>query len=397
LPFDKLFLISIEQDGIGYLVSGREFDAFSRQLSPLSTRKTFEKSFLSEIIFQSLRDLFSSVVSIESVNDDQVIVSEQASQYKPPDPAIGALQKNSFFIPFFRYLNRNREVKNIQFIPWTYLILEDINRKYATCLISSGLRGVLSGSRRRVETYAIHVKPKFPQTKLSLIPRGTSYQTSAGIKVQASLLNPQEIRQRQNEIKKLIALKQTPPPELQNYITGEYLTNRSGSIMLKTDPQQPLIWLYVRSGKALVANVPYIPGIDREIQIQIPDDRIRLSVEGELAVLNGELIEAVASLSMKLSHIRSWAGSNDWKKVDAAIIELESGISPKQIFQDKLNVIQVTAVEDAQQQKNRSAQARIISLCKDTSDRIDQFLDPTGIIDLKAEINDLKRLQKRSP
>jgi len=167
--------------------------------------------------------------------------------------------------------------------------------------------------------------------------------------------------------------------------------------MLKTDPQQPLIWLYVRSGKALVANVPYIPGIDREIQIQIPDDRIRLSVEGELAVLNGELIEAVASLSMKLSHIRSWAGSNDWKKVDAAIIELESGISPKQIFQDKLNVIQVTAVEDAQQQKNRSAQARIISLCKDTSDRIDQFLDPTGIIDLKAEINDLKRLQKRSP
>jgi len=397
LPFDKLFLISIELDGIGYLVSGREFDSFSQHLSPLSTRKTFAKSFLSETVFKSLRDLFSSVVSIESVNGDQVIISEQASQYLTPDPSIGTLQKNSYFIPFFRYLNRDREVKSIQFIPWTYLILEDINRKYATCLISSGLRGILGGSRRRVETFAIRVKPKYSETKLSLIPRGTSFQTSAGMKVQLSPLNPHEVRQRQNEAKKQKELKKTHSPQSLNYITGEYLTNRSGSITLKADPQNPLIWLYVRSGKALVANVPYIPGIDREIKIQIPDDRIRLNVEGELAVLNGELIEAVASLSMKMSRIRKSAKSNDWKKVDVAIRELESDISPKQIFQEKLNVIQVTAVKEAQAQKNRSAQSRIASLCRVTSGRIERFLDPTAIIDLKTEINDLKQLQEKDP
>ncbi|MFK7778969.1 MAG: hypothetical protein QM501_12755 [Gimesia sp.] len=396
LPFDKLFLISIEPDGIGYLISGREYDSYSRQLSPLSSRTTFEKSFLSEILFQSLRDLFSSVVSIELVQDDQVIVSEQASQFLTPDPSMGALQENDYFTPFFRYLNRDREVKNIQFVPWTYLILENNNRKYATCLISSGLRGVLSGSRRRVEMFAIRVKPIYPQTKLSLTPRGTSYQTSAGIKVQSSNLNPQEVRQLQNEVKKLKALKKTIPPELQNYISGEYLTNRSGTIALKADPNHPLIWLYVRSGKALVANVPYIPGIERQVHIQIPDDRIRLSVEGELAVLNGELIEAVASLSMKLAHIRSWAKNNNWKEVDAGISELESGLSTKQIFQDKLNVIQVTATKKAQKQNNRSAQARIASLCRVTSDRIDQFLDPTGIIDLKMEINDRKQMQRKN-
>ncbi|MCH9656791.1 MAG: hypothetical protein K0U86_08020 [Planctomycetes bacterium] len=396
-PFDKLFLITIEQDGIGYLISGREFDSYSRNLSPLSTKKTFAKPFLSETIFESLRDLFSAVVTIESVNGNQAIVSEQASQYPPPDPSMGTLQKNFYFIPFFRYLNRDREVKNIQFIPWTYLVLEEINRKYATCLISSGLRGVLSGSRRRVETFAIRVKQKYPETKLSLIPRGTSFQTAAGIKVQTSPLDPQQVRQRQREAKKQKELKKTPQPESQNYITGEFLTNRSGTITLKADSHHPLIWLYVRSGKALVANVPYIPGINREINIQIPDDRIRLSVEGELAVLNGELIEAVASLSMKMSRIRKWAKNKDWKKVDAGIGELESGISPKQIFDDKLNVIQVSAVEAAQAQKNRSAQSRIASLCRETSGRIERFLDPTGIIDLKTEINDLKQLQRRDP
>ncbi len=395
LSFDKLFLITVEQDGIGHLISGREFDTASQHLSHLSTKTTYSQSLLSQTIFESLRDLFSSVISIESVNNDQVIVSEQASQYLTPDPTIGTLHKNNYFTPFFRYLNRDREVKNIQFIPWTYLVLEEINRKYATCFISSGLRGILNGSRRRVETRAILVKPKYPQTNLSLIPRGTSSQTAAGMKVQLSLLNPQEVRQRQIEAKKLKELKKTPPPESQNYILDEYLTNRSGTISLKTDPQHPLIWLYVRSGKSLVANVPYIPGIDRNIKIQIPDDRIRLSVEGELAVLNGELIESVASLSMKMSRIRKWAKSNDWKKVDAAITELESGISPKRIFQEKLNVIQVTAVKKAQAQKNRSAQSRIASLCRETSGRIDRFLDPTGIIDLKTEINDLKQLQRK--
>ncbi len=393
--FDKLFLISIDPEGIGYRVSGREFDYLSQRLSPLLTKRTFEKSFLSETIFLSMRDLFSSVLTIETVNGDQVTVSEQASQYLTPDPTIGTLEKNFLFLPFFRYLNRNREVKNIQFIPWTYLIMENINRKYATCAISSGLRGILGGSRRRVETLAIQIKPRYAQTNLTLIPRGLSNQTSAGMKVQLSPLDPREVRQRQIAAKKQKEQTNPPPPDSEDYITGEYLTNRSGAITLEADPQHPLIWLYVRSGKALVANVPYIPGIDSEITIQIPDDRIRLNVEGELAVLNGELIEAVASHSMKLARIRQWARNNEWPKVDAGISELESGISPKQIFQDKLNVIQVTAVEEAQSQNNKAAQSRINGLCRETAGRIDRFLDPAGIIDFKTEIQDLKQLQKQ--
>ncbi|MCA9017087.1 MAG: hypothetical protein KDA77_17275, partial [Planctomycetaceae bacterium] len=352
-------------------------------------------TFLGETLFNSIRELFSSIITIENVNGDQVTVSEQGSQYLPPDPSVSTLEKGFYFLPFFRYLNRNREVKNIQFVPWTYLILEDFNRKHATCSIASGLRGILSGSRRRVETLALHVKPEYPQTNLSLIPRGTSTQTYAGMKVQTSALDPQAVRQLQIDAKQQQEQNKTPQPESQDYILAEYLTNRSGTVTLPVDLQHPLIWLYIRSGKALVANVPYIPGIDPEISIQIPDDRIRLNVEGELAVLNGELIEAVASLSMEMSRIRTWAKNNEWQKVDEGIRKLESGISPKQIFQDKLTVIRVTATEAAQQQNNRAAQSRIANLCRDTADRIDRFLDPSGIIDLKTEIQDLKQLQRQ--
>ncbi|QDV51328.1 hypothetical protein [Gimesia fumaroli] len=393
--FDKLFLIAIEPYGIGYQVSGREFDVLSQQLCPLEKQNTYEKAFLADTVFKSIRDLFSSVITIENVNNDLVTVSEQGSQYLTPDPTVCTLEKGFYFQPFFRYLNRDREVKNIQFIPWTYLILEDINRKYATCSLASGLRGILSGSRRRVETLAQHVKPEYPQTKLSLIPRGTSTQTYAGMRVQTSLLNPQEVRQLQTEAKKQKEKNKDAKPITQDYILDESLTNRSGTVTLHTDPQHPLIWLYVRSGKALVANVPYIPGIAPEVSIQIPDDRIRLNVEGELAVLNGELIEAVASLSMEMSRIRKWAKNDEWEKVDEGIRKLEGGISPKQIYQEKLSVIRVSAIEAAQQQKNRAAQSRIASLCRDTADRIDRFLDPSGIIDLKTEIQDLKQLQRQ--
>lgn len=393
--FQKLFLIAIDPHGIGYQISAREFDVLSQRLSSLEKKDTYEKSFLSETIFHSIRDLFSSVVTIENVDGNLVTVSEQGCQYLTPDPAVSTLEEGFFFLPFFRYLNRDREVKNIQSIPWTYLILEDINRKYATCSISSGLRGILSGSRRRVETLALHVKPKYPQTNLTLIPRGTSTQTYAGMKVQISSLDPQAVRQKQIAAKQQQEQNKTAKPEPQDYILDEYLTNRSGTVTLHQDPEHPLIWLYVRSGKALVANVPYIPGIDPQTTIQIPDDRIRLSVEGELAVLNGELIEAVASLSMEMSRIRKWAKNNEWKKVDEGIRKLESGISPKQIYQDKLTVIRITANEAAQQQNNRAVQSRITSLCRDTADRIDRFLDPAGIIDLKTEIQDLKQLQRQ--
>lgn len=394
--FDKLFLLTVEPAGIGYQFSGREFDVDSWQLGPLVSKTTYARPFLAETGFQVVRDLFSAVVKIEEVEGNQAIVSEQASQYLTPDPAVGTLQQRDFFVPFFRYLNRDREVKNIQMIPWTYLMLEEVDRKHARCSISSALRGILSSSRRRVEMQAIRVVPRFQQTRLSLIPRGTSTQSYAGMRVQISYLNPQEVRQLQLEAKKESEETGKPVSFESDYITGEMLTNRNGTITVEADPADPLIWLYVRSGKALVANVPYIPGIERRAAIQVPDDRIRLGVEGELAVLNGELIEAVAALSMQMSRIRKWAKNNEWKKVDSGINELESGISPRQIFQDKLTVIRVTATEAAQEQKNRAAQARIASLCRETESRINRFLDPTGIVDFKTEIKDLRQLQQEN-
>ncbi|MBN72357.1 MAG: hypothetical protein CME32_24135 [Gimesia sp.] len=393
--FDKLFLLTVESAGIGYQIAGREFDIDSQQLGPLVEQTTYARPFLAETSFQILRDLFSAVVTIEAVEGDQAIVSEQGSQYLTPDPAIGTLRKRDFFVPFFRYLNRDREVKDIQMIPWTYLILEKVDRKHARCSISSGLRGILSSSRRRVEMQAIRVVPRFPETELALVPRGTSTQSYAGMRVQISPLNPQEVRQLQVAAQKESEETGKKVSFEKEYITEELLTNREGTITVKADPSDPLIWLYVRSGKALVANVPYIPGIAPQTAIQVPDDRIRLGVEGELAVLNGELIEEVASLSMQMSRIRSWAKKNDWKKVDGGIRELESGISPRQIFQDKLTVIRVTATEAAQEQRNRAAESRIATLCREAETRINRFLDPTGIIDFKAEIKDLRDLQEQ--
>ena len=95
--FDKLFLLTVESAGIGYQIAGREFDIDSQQLGPLVEQTTYARPFLAETSFQILRDLFSAVVTIEAVEGDQAIVSEQGSQYLTPDPAIGTLRKRDFF------------------------------------------------------------------------------------------------------------------------------------------------------------------------------------------------------------------------------------------------------------------------------------------------------------
>ena len=66
-------------------------------------------------------------------------------------------------------------------------------------------------------------------------------------------------------------------------------------VTLQVKEGLPTVWLYVYSGKALLARVPYAPGLRPVETVELPDDSIRLRVEGELDLATSTTKDAPSS------------------------------------------------------------------------------------------------------
>jgi hypothetical protein len=168
-------------------------------------------------------------------------------------------------------------------------------------------------------------------------------------------------------------------------------TNRGGSALISAAPELPVVWLYVHSGSNLLARVPFVPGLEPEQTLELPDDTLRLSVEGEIAVLRARLIDTVAKRAVTMARAKQFANAGDWKNAPAQLAELEKLPTAKE-YQAQLTAIRVSAVERAQQLRDRAAESRINKLCTETSQTITQYLDPDKIRQLKEELNELRKL-----
>ena len=170
-----------------------------------------------------------------------------------------------------RYYDREHKLQQIRDLPWTYVRVKAVERARMECETVSAFRTPLSGSRRRMEIYAIAARPVFPATRLILAPRGDASDPLPGCRVE------------------LFDRLPTADDPVEDRI--ELLTDRRGSIVINADPARPLWHVLVHSGKAILGRVPIIPGLVETATLAIPDDSARLSVEGALSVVEGELID----------------------------------------------------------------------------------------------------------
>ena len=73
------------------------------------------------------------------------------------------------------------------------------------------------------------------------------------------------------------------------------VSDRNGDVVIEARKGHPTFWIRVYSGASLLARVPYAPGLIPFDTIELPDDSIRLAVEGEIQLLADELIDAIAA------------------------------------------------------------------------------------------------------
>ena len=391
--YDKAYVLVVETAGCRYQLTGREWDRATQSVGLPLSRETYERRAIAPEAFALVQRLFRPVTEIDRAEPESVVVRLQAGEFPAPDPRAAQLQLGTVLQPLFRYLDRQHAVRNIQSLPWTYLTVEAIDRARVTCSVVSALRSPLSGRRqRRVDQLAISIRPELVATRLTLLPRGTPAQPLVGYRVTVVPGPPP---------------KPGEPPSTTDTVEGDspqpseahepdppqmlrLLSDRWGTVAIPADANQPLVTLYVRSGKMVLARVPFVPGTQPAATIELPGDSVRLGVEGEIEILHSQLIDTVAQRAVLTALARSLAGKDDWAGAEKQIDRFKR-LPDRKRFETRLRTIRFAALKAAKEGRDRQSESRIQKLCSETLEIIERHLDASDLKDLENEIDDLRR------
>jgi hypothetical protein len=251
--------------------------------------------------------------------------------------------------------------------PWTYLKVDSVERSRVRFSYISTFKFPFSGTRRRVEVMAIRVKPRFESTELKIYPRKNSLNPLVGYRCEILDRLPTEEDPVEDRLK--------------------LITDRRGIVTIPSDDAAPQKYLMVYSGEALLARLPMVVGVEQVMELEVPDDRARLNIEGEVALLKGELIDIVATREVIMARARAAAEKQDWQSVDLFVRELEA-LPTRQSFIGRIDSLQVQAVYRAQQLKDRVQEIRVKKLCTEVSEQATKHLDPARIVDFRQRMRE---------
>lgn len=370
-PCDKAYLLVIQPQGPKWLIAGREWDRTLQSLGPVLTSTTFDRRALADAAVELLRRLYSPLLIVNDADRDSkaVLLTVRAGSIPWGDPRWAPLTKGAIFLPVFRFLDPKGNVRKIQPVPWTYLVLEEIKDGHAKCTLASSYRAPLAANmRRRVDAVAVLARPELPATRLKLVVGKDARRPLAGMFVDVQAMPPDQPE------------KPAVPPERQ-----ELLSDRRGTVIIPADPRRPLRLVEVRSGSAILARRPFMPGIDAEVTLALVDDEIRLNTQRDVDLLRVQLIETVARRAALIGRTRASLKSNDAANTTRLLSELDA-LPVADLYLAKLNEIRVLSLEEAGRRKDRVSERRIEDLCQKTRGLIEQYLPNDRLQTIHEEI-----------
>ena len=366
---DKVLFASIDESTGRYDVAVREWDASSRSLGSVHEFDTFDRRDVSALIAQASGEAFRPITELEVMHEEQGDFLIRAGEYPPRDLSVEQFRVGDYLTPYLRYLDRQRVVQRIQSIPWTYLRVEEITRSRIRVSVVSAFKNPIASSRRRVEVMAMRIRPHLSQTEVRVYPRGKRLNPLVGFRCEVMDRLPTE----DDPVEDRFKLE----------------TDRRGIVTVPVRPMDPLQYLFVHSGVSVLARVPFIPGDQPFLEVEVPDDSARLHVEGEVSLLQGELIDIVATREVLMARTRGASTKENWKDVDRFLQQL-SELPTLQDFENRIETLRVQAVYSAQLARDRIAELRIRRLCRGITDSAEKHLDPFRIAEFRREMNSLK-------
>lgn len=406
----KVMLIAVVSKNGEWTVFCREYDVLVDDLAQPVRRVTQDEREIPGLIADVIRECFRPVLMVENsgagAGNGRLELLLQGGELSVPDAAAAQVQNGDVLRPFLRYLNRRDPSRTelLQALPLTYVHVLSVNDEMKNPEVAAADDVVVDG--RSADSTASFVN----RSRVSglLLSHGRVPFGGRGRNVQQIAL-----RQRPTESESRVRLALRARPDRPLVMTrvdrifklrtddsserpvNTMLSDRKGELRVPVDEHSRICWLYVYSGRLLLARVPYVPGLHQTDTILLPDDSLRLAVEGELVLFRERLVDSVAKLAVVRVLARRAGDSRDKEQIEAALKAI-SDLPEQKTFEADLNAIRVSSLERAREQKNRSAERAIEKLCRTMEESLSTFFQSEKHLQDMAEIQNLRRILAES-
>jgi len=324
--FDKVFLVAIVSRGGGQEVHAREVDVRTRIFSPIVRLPVWQTAKVRDTAFRAMLDVFTPLAQIISTTAKEVTLRLRAGGLPVRDLSLPSVRPGDVFQPMMRYSDREGQFRKTIVIPWTFLVVDKYDPKDFRCALYSALLSPMSGRRRgRVESLALAVRPAGRTTRILLRGRVEPKPLLAGYQVYEQQLGG----------------KKTKP-------LGR--TDIDGGIDIGPG-EHPLRLVLVRSGKALLARLPVVPGLAPELIAEIRDDDQRLEAEGFNTAVQLDLIDMVTRQQILIARARDLLKAGEVDEAAKLVDELQAMPAEDTLMLDLNNRQGKIRVEDKWTQK----------------------------------------------
>jgi hypothetical protein len=371
-PAEKVIAIAVENPRGEWSFAAREWDRASETLGPLSKGSAVDDRLAVAAAAGVVKEAFRTLTQVDSANGREIVMRLRAGELTPPDSSAAPLAPGNFVKPFVRAMNRKGELTRVQTIPWTLLRVEAVDRARANVLAFSVFPAPVAATKKRMESLAIEVRPTHPETTLQVVPR-----TNKGNPVAAARV----------EIVDRLAAPNDPQVDRQLL-----RTDREGKVTIPADPTPQVRYAIVHSGTGILARVPFCPGVEPLLTVEVNDDGPRLSAEGEVSLLEADLVELVARRKVLMMRADNAAKAGKTDDVKALLAELKTLPTQPQ-FQQRIDLSRTTAVEGAREKKDQVAEARIRKMYASLGESAKTHLDDEKFQEQLKDIEDVARIR----
>jgi len=359
LDADKVIVVAVQSDAQETSIGAREFDVRTQVWGAPIERHVLQTRPLDNEVVRAVLAAFAPLAEVDDVSGKKVSLKVRAAALAPRDPALVPVVAGDLFRAITRYNERDGTLKKIQEVPFTYVMVDELQDAVVQGTVYSGLRSPLAARRRgRTEQLMLAIKSPPGTTELVLRSRTEPDRPLAGYEVYAY-----------------------GPNDKTTVLLGR--SDGDGIVEIPPGPQALRI-VVVKSGGEFLARLPIVPGLEPVVEASMMRDDERIAAEGFIVGLQEELVDLVVRREVLMALIRA-------RLADGNVEEAER-------LNDELTELrtreQFALLLDAQKQRmvasDTIAQRKIDQLFTDTLQLVNNFMAAGPVEELQAELREAK-------
>ena len=379
--YDKAMFLAVAATTTGFEIIGREYDSRTRELSAAIREFTPDRRHIASLAARLVRDSFRPCLAYlrryaDGAKREYIQLQVQADEIPIPDPTAVQVREGDVLRLFHRFMRRTdpTQLHLLRSLTLNYVrvtaVDETVTRGLVTGpLLTHSARSPFGMRGPHLQQVALRQRPTSRFSRIRLLERSVNSTPLICQRVSVAY----KLRHEDNDEWEQLRL----------------VSDRNGEVLIEAHADFSTLWLYVYSGRMLLARIPYAPGLVPVDTIELPDDSIRLSVEGDLQLFRDRLVDSIALREVHFSLAERAADEGHVDEFEQYLEEYEVSETLED-FEASLNLIKSRAENRAKKSGNKTAGRAVENMIKRMQETLNYFFSGEKLLKRRKEIESLR-------